>query len=260
MPRTARTKSSTGIYHVIIRGADRQNIFEDKNDYIKYLNYLEYYKAECAFDLYAYCLMSNHIHILLHVNSTPLKKIFQRINTAYACWFNMKYSRTGFLQQGRYHSEPVETQEYLYTVIRYIHHNPFKAGLESFPGESYPWTSLFSYIHQNNNLVSTSHITNLIGGYDSFINYHNKTTDNDQCMDVETIRKRLPDDVAKQIIYDTCNCSNTKEFQDLSLISRDKAIILLNKKGISVRQLNRLTGIPLGLISKIISKNQKQLL
>ncbi len=115
MPRKPRAISESNIYHVVIRGADRQQMFEEKNDYDKYLDILSYYKKECQFEIYAYCLMSNHVHLLIHTSNTPLATVFRRINTRYAVWFNMKYDRTGFLQQGRYYSEPVNDERYLLT-------------------------------------------------------------------------------------------------------------------------------------------------
>ena len=90
MSRKPRELSPTNIYHVVIRGADRQILFEEKTDYQKYLHILEYYKSECNFELYAYCLMSNHIHLIIHINDIPLSSVFRRINTSYAVWFNMK--------------------------------------------------------------------------------------------------------------------------------------------------------------------------
>lgn len=256
MPRTARKISSTGIYHVIIRGADRQLMFEDQADYIKYLSYLEYYKDECDFEIYAYCLMSNHIHLLIHINQTPINKIFHRINTSYASWFNMKYNRTGFLQQGRYYSEPVEDMEYLFTVSRYIHQNPFKAGLEPSPGNTYRWNSLLAYINKNDELVNISFLSNMYESYEAFINFQSNTENDDNCLDLNTIRRRIPDDVAKQIISETCNCSTVKEFQSFSIVKRNSMLTQLNKKGISARQLNRLTGTPLGVIHRVLNQNK----
>ena len=69
MPRKPRAISESNIYHVVIRGADRQQMFEEKNDYDKYLDILSYYKKECQFEIYAYCLMSNHVHLLIHTSN-----------------------------------------------------------------------------------------------------------------------------------------------------------------------------------------------
>ena len=108
MARHSRKKSSLLTYHIIIKGADRQLLFEEAKDYKKYLEILEYFKEECHFQIFAYCLMDNHVHLLIrHSPEYSLETIFRKINTTYAIWFNMKYDRTGFVQNGRYFSEPV---------------------------------------------------------------------------------------------------------------------------------------------------------
>lgn len=253
MPRKPRIKAASNVYHVVIRGADRQLIFEESMDYKKYLEILEFYQEECSFELYAYCLMSNHVHLLVYAQTTSLENIFRRINTRYAVWFNMKYSRTGFLQQGRYYSEPVENLPYLINAVRYIHQNPFKAGLEEFPGASYPWSSMQNYINNSPSFINTEYILKLFGGKDNFISFHKEITEAD-CLDIHKIKVRLPDDVAKEIIIRETGCSSITEFQSLSLLNRDKCLLRLHEKGIFIRQLSRLTGISKGIIARAVTE------
>ncbi len=255
MPRKSRKLSPTDVYHVVIRGIDRQLLFEEDKDYQKYLQILEYYKKECDYHLYAYCLMSNHVHLLIHIGSTPLSSVFEKINTRYAVWFNMKYQRTGPLQQGRFYSEPVLDTSYLLNVLCYIHCNPLKAGLENECGLSYPWSSFHQYISSNSTLVDTEFILNILGNLTSFYDLHHAYCYRDAaCLDVDNMKHRLPDDVARDIIADVCNCHTVTDFQNLSLSQREEYILLLKKKGISIRQLNRLTGIPRGVIERTVAK------
>lgn len=93
--------------------------------------------------------MSNHVHLILRTDTTPLDTVFRKINTHYSLWFNMKYQRTGPLQQGRFYSEPIEDAAYLLTAIRYVHRNPAKSGLEGEVGASYPWSSMHEYIKRD---------------------------------------------------------------------------------------------------------------
>ncbi len=253
MSRNARQLSSTDTYHVVIRGADHQLLFEEKKDYQKYLEILQLYEAECQFELYAYCLMPNHIHLLIHSPVTSLGSVFRHVSTTYSSWFNAKYNRTGYLQEGRYFSEPVETEKYLFTVLRYIHQNPIKAGLETVPGETYPWNSFCDYISGINDIVNIEYILQFLGGLESFRSLHQIIVE-EECLDINTLRKRLPDDVARDIIRTECNCETVSDFQKLTLLERNNNIILLRKKGLSIRQINRLTGTPKGVIEKIISK------
>lgn len=252
MPRHARKKSSIRTYHIIIKGADRQLLFEEQKDYLKYLDILRYYKEKFHFQIYAYCLMSNHVHLLIqHSAEFTLESIFRPINTTYAGWFNHKYQRTGFLQDGRYHSEPVENISYLLTVIRYIHYNPAKAGLEKVPGSSYPWSSFYEYQNGITDLTDTEDILALFDSPNQFFESH-IDVHSDDCIDIHKIKIRLPDDVAQSIIEENCNCNTVTDFQKLSLSDRNKYLVLLHQKGLSIRQLNRLTGTPRGIIQRTV--------
>lgn len=216
------------------------------------MDILEYQKSKCNFKLFAYCLMSNHVHLLIQATTTPLPSIFERINTTYSCWFNMKYQRSGPLLDGRYHSEPVNDNTYLFSVLRYIHCNPLNAGLESHPGEKHMWSSYLSYTHSLQDFVDTSFVLEQMGGLENFIKFHDvhKT---DDCLDIHKIRTRIPDDVAMSIIKEICKVNATTEVSELCSVERNRLIRLCKKKGVSARQLNRLTGIPRGIIDRILA-------
>ena len=128
MPRQARRKSESGIYHILLRGINRQQIFEDIEDFEKFLEVLKDCKAISDYKLFAYCLMSNHVHLLIKEEKEPIEQIMKRIATRFVYWYNIKYQRVGHLFQDRFKSEPVENDAYFMTVIRYIHQNPLKAG------------------------------------------------------------------------------------------------------------------------------------
>lgn len=127
MPRKARIESKSGIYHIMLRGINRQQIFEDDEDFEKFLWVLKDVKQLSRFKLYGYCLMGNHIHLLLKPENEPLELIFRRIGSKYVYWYNLKYQRTGHLFQDRFKSEPVENISGFFVVLRYIHQNPVKA-------------------------------------------------------------------------------------------------------------------------------------
>ena len=153
MPRQARKESGTGIYHVMLRGINRQDIFEDAEDYMRMLRcmqlMLEQYDDQgnrlpplCTF--YAYCLMSNHVHLLLRVNQEDIGSTIKHLTVMYAMYYNQKYSRSGHVFQDRFKSEPVNDMAYFVTLLRYIHQNPTKAGMVSKVGD-YDWSSWKEY-------------------------------------------------------------------------------------------------------------------
>lgn len=252
MPRRARKLSSTSIYHIVIRGIDRQIMFEEEKDYKKYLQLLLFYKSECHFELYAYCLMSNHIHLLIKVKDISLETIFRKLNTNYATWFNLKYQRTGHLQQERFYSEPVENEQYFINVIKYIHNNPLKAGLEPSPGASYIWSSMHEYIADNYNLINSSFVFKIISRSE-LVNKHSDNSD-DNCLDIDKITKRLPDDVAKEIICEIIKRDNCSGFQETEITKRNEYIKEFYKRRLSIRQINRLTGISRGTIQRVLNQ------
>jgi REP element-mobilizing transposase RayT len=129
MPRQAREKSSSGIYHIMLRGINRQDIFHDEEDKMRFIETLKNYKSICEYKVYGYCLMSNHIHLLIKEGKETISQAMKRIGASYVYWCNMKYERYGHLFQDRYKSEKVEDDKYLLVVLRYIHQNPIKAGI-----------------------------------------------------------------------------------------------------------------------------------
>lgn len=251
MPRKPRQHSALNIYHVVIKGLNSQRLFEERNDYLKYLEILKLHKESCDFNLFAYCLMSNHVHLLIQTNVISLESIFRKINTAYASWFNMKYSRSGPLQDGRYYSQPIDSPDYLLCALRYIHKNPLKANLEGTVGSKYPWNSYHAYINQNDNLVDIESILAEFSSTDDFIEYHSSDSD-DVFMDINNIKRRIPDDVAIDIIKRYYNINHPSDVSSFTLLDRRNAIFSLYENGISARQINRLTGIPRGIIDRVL--------
>ena len=118
MTRKIREYSKTNIYHVIIKGIDSQDIFYDDRDKQVFLEKLIETKRNIDYKIYAYCLMSNHIHMVIEIEDEFLSKAIQSLNIRYNRYFNKKYMRSGTLFQDRFKSEPVETNEYLKTVLQ----------------------------------------------------------------------------------------------------------------------------------------------
>ncbi len=117
--RRARQYSQSGLYHIVFRGMNRHNIFEEDEDFIKFKDIVKDLKQEMQFKIYAFCLMSNHVHILLNeYNTGDISAIMKKLLVRYAGWFNRKYSRSGVLIGNRFKSQPVEKDEYLLSLVR----------------------------------------------------------------------------------------------------------------------------------------------
>lgn len=248
MPRQARKKSESGIYHIMLRGINRQQIFEDAEDCFKFLEILKEYKTVSEYNIYAYCLMGNHIHLLLKEGAESLEQIFKRVCGKFVYWYNAKYQRSGHLFQDRFKSEPVDTQEYLQTVIRYIHQNPLKAKMCKHISD-YAYSSYAEYLG-GNNLVDTAYILD-IWPLDEFIALNDAIVET-CCLDItENAAIHLTDEHARTLMQKISKCESAAQFQSLDTSTRDKYLKKLREKGVSIRQLSRLTGISIGLIRKV---------
>lgn len=134
MPRPIRIYYPGLIYHVLNRGNKREPVFLDDDDYQHYLDILKRYKEKFEFKIFAYCLMDNHMHLLLKVSEkASISKIMQTITIAHTRRFHQKYRTSGHIWQGRFKSPLVSADEYLLTLMRYIEQNPVRAGIVKHP-------------------------------------------------------------------------------------------------------------------------------
>lgn len=173
MPQRKFTFAKGYIYHIFNRGHNKQDIFLHYKDFARYLQRLNEYKQKHSFTLLAYCLMPNHIHLLIQQTSDePLERLIHRLHTAYTMYFNKKYERVGSVFQSRFKAKPVESDEYLLHVSRYIHLNPIellRAQGRALNLKQYAWSSYAEYIN-----ISTSPLSNPEKILDYF-NSHNST-------------------------------------------------------------------------------------
>ena len=149
MPRGARQKSSNKVlYHVTERGNERRALFHDDEDRLRFLDIVKRNQEKYGFKVYAYCLMTTHLHLLLACHDVDISQVMKSINVSYVIFFNRKYERCGHLFQDRFKSELVDTNEYVIEVSRYIHLNPVRAGIVSSDKMvEYRWSSYRHYLH-----------------------------------------------------------------------------------------------------------------
>lgn len=244
MARRARKKSASGVYHVMIRGINREPVFYENKDHLRYLEILGKIKKMAPFIIHAYCLMHNHIHILLQELGESVGDTVRRIGSAYVYWFNRKYERVGHLFQGRFHSEAVSDDSYFLTVLRYIHQNPVKAKIVQHCSE-YRWSSYSSYartIQGDTALADTAFSLSLIGGQEELIRFIN-TPNNDRCLDLESVIK-LSDSELLSLIEKLLNGVPLSSLAKMQPGERDQILRKLKDlEGTSVRQIARLTGL-----------------
>ncbi|WP_048601431.1 REP-associated tyrosine transposase [Rubeoparvulum massiliense] len=155
MARKPRIWFPGAIYHITARGNRRSSLFHDQRDYRKYFALLKETRTEFPFILHAYCLMPNHIHLLLETLETPPGLIMKKWHASYALAFNKRHDLVGHLFQGRYGAKLVKNDEYFLTVSRYIHRNPLEAQMVK-KAEEYPWSSYAAYFFGRKNPYITT--------------------------------------------------------------------------------------------------------
>ena len=252
MSRPPRILSETGMYHIIFRGINKSDIFQDSYDYRKILEIIDIVKKELHFQLFAYCLMRNHTHLFIkEENYGDIKKIMLKILTRYAMWYNHKYDRRGPLIENRYKSEPIEDDSYFLTLLKYIHMNPVKAGITLSP-EEYHWSSFNDYMQNKPSLTDTEFAFTLLTDYASDpIAAFEELHSNDELIDYSiTNSKQLTDDQAKRKILHITGIEADK-IAAMPLNERIDILTELRAEGFTIRQLANVTGIKKCFIEKI---------
>ncbi|MEL7567830.1 MAG: transposase [Dehalobacterium sp.] len=250
MPRTARKKSENGIYHLMLRGINQQNIFENEEDNKKFLDILETYKTEIDYKIYAYCLMGNHVHLLIKEGKEEFSNTMKRIGAGYVYWYNWQYGRKGHLFQDRYRSEAVENDRYFLAVLRYIHQNPIKAGIVK-DIDTYEWSSYREYIGEKG-IVDTDFVLSMLDNdrdkaIQSFINFHAEIT-SDEYLEVKEARKTISDKEIKELVmakfhFPLASLQNQPQKTQAEVLKYLKEL-----EGSSLRQISRLTGFTVNKI------------
>ena len=245
MPRTKRIFSPSGYMHLILRGVGKQIIFEDSADRRYFIKLLKHYSAENETTILAYCLMDNHVHLLIHNTVGKTSFMMRRLETSYAVYFNQKYERTGHLFQNRYLNENIENTGQLLRVFRYILNNPAKAGICS--PFSYEWSSYHLY-ENDASFVDVSPIKKEIGSLSNLRAFLNESN-TDEFREAE-IRLRN-DEWAKKVLRETLQTENGYCLQNLNRAERNKALHKLKAAGLTLRQIERLTGISKSVIQRV---------
>lgn len=254
MARTARELSGSNIYHAMLRGVNRQDIFEDDEDRNRFMTVLTDCKKISGFRLHAFVLMSNHVHLLIEPVEEPLDLIFRRIGTRYAVWYNRRHERAGHLFQDRFRTEKVESTQYFMTVLRYILLNPMKAGLEDELG-TYRWSSFRAYGKGSGQVTDTQFATDVFGGREALDAFLREQND-DKVMDEEDCDWRLRDDEAKAIMKRVADCDTAAGFQLFDSKTQKLYAGRLYREGLSMGQIARLTGMSKTTVSRAVKEGE----
>lgn len=300
MARQARDRSQLKVYHAILRGVNKQQIFECTEDYEQFvrilqrtcglpvetrpskLNTARYYHSldddvklpvqladpedipvrHCS--IYAWCLMGNHVHLLIKETDEPIGDVMKRIASSYVYYYNRKYDRVGHLFQERFKSQPVEDWPYFLTLLRYIHQNSLKPHLVK-DLKDYRWSSWneylgrfempFTSVEQVFSRITLKELTELI---------YKPLTDSDEegLIDVDARQKKasFSDDEVWALFESICGTVNATQFQALSRPLQKHYLYLAHEQGVGPRTLSRLTGVPFSVVQRATSAANERML
>ena len=233
----------------MLRGIDKRDIFLDTEDKWKFMQKLKASKDAAGFKLYGYCLMDNHVHLVIH-ESEDIGDIVKRITVSYIRWHNIKHGRTGHLFENRYKSESVEDEAYLTNLLRYVHQNPVKAKIVKYP-KQYIWSSYNSYLSSydgEKSFVDTQLIESYLKSKESFEKYMGEESD-DEYLDYKTVT-RYSDDKLRHKIEENYDIAMLK---DTDKKKRNEIIRDIHRETkVSIRQLSRVLEIGKNIVENAI--------
>lgn len=250
MPSAPRTVSESGLYHVVARGNGKQLIFTDDADRSAFLAYLERFAEADDIQVIAWCLMDNHVHLVVEDQGQQLGLAVGSLLGAYAKYFNQKTGHVGSVFQPRFFSETIDTDDYLLATVRYVHINPAKAGI--CPASDYRWSSYREYAEgSGGGFCSTAMVLDMLQGPKGFVELCTGGQPGD--IGFEGVVK-LSSDEALEVangIAASFGCADASSVKALPAARRNEVIAALRGNGLTIKQIERLTGIGTGIIARV---------
>lgn len=256
MPRIARVLNDKHIYHIMLRGNNKEAVFKNDEDKKEILKIMTAKKQQGKYYLYAYCVMDNHIHLIFKEGSDSISRSIKRIGLCYAQYFNKKYQRIGHVFQDRYRSENITTDSYLLSAIRYVHRNPMKAGIGNM--DKYKWSSFKGYFDRSETLVETDEIISMFAqdkekGLKAFIDFnHEEKRENfiDIDEEMEFNERNVQEYINEYLIQKGIAFENLKEHINKGT-AEELIKHLLRKSDISKRGIAKILGLGREMVRKV---------
>ncbi|MFT4110770.1 transposase [Propionicimonas sp.] len=224
----------------MLRGVNRDPIFLDDEDRRRFLGALAAAKDACGWTVLAYCLMGNHVHLVLRVGNEALGESVRRVGVRYAGWFNRKYGRVGHLFQDRFKSVPVEDDAHLASLMRYVWKNPVEAGIVN-NADAYRWSSRHLY-GKVSDLIDAAELDRLLPD-DPLAGQPDTRT---WSMDEPLPRGPRPlhcDDEVRALLEQACGARCPDDFLGLGRELQQAAVRELRTRSVSFAQIARATGL-----------------
>jgi REP element-mobilizing transposase RayT len=248
MPRRARQLAESGIYHVMLRGVNRDALFLETGDYERFLQTLRVATEASGCHVLAYCLMTNHVHLVLRTTQEPISAVIKRLGVSYSGWFNRKYGRVGHLFQDRFRSQAVEDDSYFVTLLRYVWNNPVEAGLVDRP-EKYPWSS-HRHLGHASSIVNETALRRLLpsGHLEEEMEGHAPLPSDWSVSPIQPTRHSDVD--VSELVRRACGAAGAADFADLVPARKLDVIRDLRTRSVSYAQIARATGMSISSVRR----------
>ena len=238
MPHTSRKLSESGYYHVVPKGVNGRLIFENDADRSTYVSLLSEANDRFSVLLHAYCLMSNHVHLVLEDTKGELADYMKLVHEQYGTYFSDKIECVDGVFRKPFWSEPIETDEYLLCAVRYVHANP--AAAEICPASAYDWSSAKDYLGRKG-IAHTNMVLDMCDGVDGFIRFSQPDKSTAKPFPGSRLRAHLTDDetawIAHAVLGGSCDLTSADKE------AREWAVATLSKRGFAISQISRITGL-----------------
>lgn len=233
MARKSRNYMEASFFHIMVQGLNKEYIFNSNIDKKEYLRIIQNTKIQYDIEIVSYCIMDNHVHILVGVKKIEeLSKFMHKINTIYALYYNNKYNRVGYVYRDRYKSQIIYSEKQFYTCINYIHNNPVKAGICKNACE-YEYSSCKNF---GNGFKFVSNVSSEENKNLNFLE------------DEEQTENEIQELIKKYLVYNNLKLEDLKENKEYL---KDLIEILRNKYNVSLRKIAIYLKIPRETIRRL---------
>jgi putative transposase len=246
VPRHRRVYAESGVEHIVIRGVGRMVLFDSDEDRWYFLGLMQEAFNGCDASLVAWCLMGNHVHLLVRSQPDDLSRIMHQLCMRYAQYFNRVTGHTGHVFESRFFNQPISTDSQLLAAVRYIHLNPVKAGIAAF--DAYRWSSHREYVGERV-YVDADDVLELLGGVSG---YRELMSNADMTYEMR-LGKRTPDEDCERVARSVLDV-DPSGLKALGPPLRNARLRTLHAAGLSVRQIAMLTGIGSKTVSRAMSQ------
>jgi REP element-mobilizing transposase RayT/predicted XRE-type DNA-binding protein len=258
VPRQKRQESPTGYYHIMMRGINKEMIFRSDDFKSSFMEILSRKLEETEIEVAAYCIMDNHVHLVLKGELIEIGILLKRVNTTFAMKLNSRMDRVGHVFQDRYKSQEVLSDEHLLQVVRYVHNNPVNAGITR-ECKGYSWSSYNGYISGNLGILAQGQydlILELSGSIESFKAFH-RLDDEGEYLDTKEEMEQLKYIKAQKIISEFCESKGVSDVRQLTVkpYLMDSLIeVMIHKSNLSLRKIADMLEVSRNMVQESAKK------